>query len=124
MRFNPTALKAAAVATLAAATLGGALAAPASAAPGVPTISVGSKSTHGVWCVQKAVNNWAERTGHGRPLGEDGVFGAGTKAWVVKFQVASGLNNDGKVGPQTGKSILDNAGGYRNYCWTYVPSPN
>ncbi|MET9962260.1 peptidoglycan-binding domain-containing protein [Streptomyces sp. NPDC006326] len=122
MNFSQKLATSAAVAAIATALAGGVLAAPASAAPGVSNISVGSGNTHGVWCVQLAVNNWAERTGQGRPLVQDGKFGTNTKTWVVKFQKASGLGADGIVGPSTGNSILDNDGGYRAYCYDYVPS--
>ncbi|MFE0684764.1 peptidoglycan-binding protein [Streptomyces sp. NPDC058961] len=115
-------IRSAAVVAVAAGMAAGALAAPASAAPGVSNISVGSGNTHGVWCVQNAVNNWAERTNQGRPLVQDNKFGSGTKTWVQNFQRASGLPADGIVGQITGNSILDNSGGYRTYCYDYVPS--
>ncbi|GAA3389823.1 peptidoglycan-binding domain-containing protein [Streptomyces roseoviridis] len=102
----------------------GALAGSAEARPGLPNINRGDDPGTPTWCVQRAVNNWAERTGQGRPLGEDGIFGPGTEAWVKKFQRASGQTDDGVVGPRTGKSILDNAGYHRNYCYNYVPSPS
>ncbi|MEV6775730.1 peptidoglycan-binding domain-containing protein [Streptomyces syringium] len=102
--------------------VGGGLAGTANAKPGIANISVGSGNSHGVWCVQRAVNNWAERTGQGRPIGEDGKFGTATKTWVVKFQKASKLPADGIVGPKTGNSVLDNAGHHRGYCYDHVPS--
>jgi len=101
----------------------GMLAGSAEARPGLPNIDRGDRGTP-TWCVQRAVNNWAERTGQGRPLAEDAVFGSGTETWVRKFQRASGVTADGVVGPRTGKSILDNAGYHRNYCYNYVPSPS
>ncbi|MFE4856337.1 peptidoglycan-binding protein [Streptomyces sp. NPDC056670] len=122
MNLTQKITRSAAVVAVAAGMATGALAAPASAAPGISNISVGSGNTHGVWCVQNAVNNWAQRTGKGRPLGQDNIFGNGTKSWVQAFQRASGLPDDGIVGQNTGNSILDNSGGYRAYCYDYVPS--
>lgn len=114
-------------AALAAALLGGGLATagPAHAAPGVPNISKGSGNRAGVYCVQRGVNNWAQRTGQGRPLTEDRLFGANTETWVKKFQRASRLTDDGIVGKNTGNSILDNLtgdGNMRASCYDYIPS--
>ncbi|MFD7631496.1 hypothetical protein ACFV7Q_36740, partial [Streptomyces sp. NPDC059851] len=76
-----------AVALTAASLLGGGLAAAgtAHAAPGVPNISQGSGNHAGVRCVQHGVNNWAQRTGKGRPLVEDGDFGKETLKWVLSL---------------------------------------
>ncbi|OII59998.1 hypothetical protein BJP40_12010 [Streptomyces sp. CC53] len=102
-----------------------ATAGPAQAAPNVPNISKGSGNRAGVLCVQRGVNNWAQRTGQGRPLVEDKLFGSKTEAWVKKFQRASRLSVDGIVGKNTGNSILDNLtndGTWRSACYGYIPS--
>jgi hypothetical protein len=97
----------------------------AGAAPGVPNISQGSANRAGVLCVQRGVNDWAQRTGHGRPLAEDKLFGKDTRKWVRTFQSASHLQVDGIVGKNTGNSLLDNLtgdGNFRAACYTYIPS--
>lgn len=40
------------------------------------------------------------------PNGIDGIFGAGTRAAVKKFQAAHGLDDDGIVGPDTWTALL------------------
>ncbi|MFD8412095.1 peptidoglycan-binding protein [Streptomyces sp. NPDC059650] len=102
-----------------------AAAGPAHAAPGVSDISQGSGNRAGVRCVQHGVNNWAQRTGKGRPLEEDGLFGKATAKWVEKFQGASDLDIDAIVGKNTGNSILDNLtgdGNWRADCYKHIPS--
>ncbi|MER6123975.1 peptidoglycan-binding domain-containing protein [Streptomyces sp. NPDC001795] len=97
----------------------------AGAAPGVSDIAYGSGNRTGVLCVQHGINDWAQRTGQGRPLAEDHDFGANTRTWVRKFQSASHLAVDGIVGKNTGNSILDNLTGdstWRANCYDYIPS--
>ena len=38
--------------------------------------------------------------------GIDGIFGAGTRAAVIKYQQANGLEADGEIGPITAASLL------------------
>jgi peptidoglycan hydrolase-like protein with peptidoglycan-binding domain len=92
---------------------------------GVGNIRVGSSNHHGVWCVQRGINDWHKRTKHSSVLSEDGKFGSKTLKWVKAFQKASKLSQDGIVGKKTGNSLLDNLQSepkQRAYCYKYLPS--
>lgn len=99
----------------------------AQAAPGVPNIAEGSSNSHGVWCVQYALNNFYDKVenSHQRPLSQDGVFGPQTADMVRWFQAKVELGVDGIVGPDTGEELLPwdaDKNGTAGYCWKYVPT--
>jgi peptidoglycan hydrolase-like protein with peptidoglycan-binding domain len=103
-------------------TLGMAAAPAASAATPPKTITKGD-SGHGVWCVQRAVNNYY-KTYYGKTtnvIAEDAQFGTGTADWVAWFQGRHGLSADSIVGQNTGHFVIIEDGYYGNYCKSYVP---
>lgn len=77
------------------------IAAIAFAAVGVnaATVKVGSKGAT-VKTIQTKLKRWGYLTGT-----VDGVFGAQTKAAVIRFQRKNGLTADGIVGPATAKAM-------------------
>ncbi|MEV4437615.1 peptidoglycan-binding domain-containing protein [Streptomyces sp. NPDC049577] len=103
-----------------------AVAVPAGAAPNVPNIHPGSRNHYGVTCVQEGILDWIVRTKQNAWINVDGQYGDETYRWLLKFQRASGLEDDGIVGPRTGNSILDNLTGdttiTRRECYPHIPS--
>ncbi|WP_130012016.1 N-acetylmuramoyl-L-alanine amidase [Serinicoccus sediminis] len=75
---------------------------PAPSTPALPVLEQGSRGPAvkalqaGALRVFPAYAGAIKRSG-----GADGVFGPGTKAWVLEFQRRSGLTRDGVVGPRT-----------------------
>ena len=102
-----------ATAAVAAATSLAGLTGTAEAARGVANIGPGPSSNRtGVACVQAAVGARV-----------DGQFGQETYTKVKRFQRASGLAQDGIVGPNTGNAVIrkNNSQGYTG-CYRYVPT--
>lgn len=62
-----------------------------------------------VRCLQETLNFVLRGPAAGMkdpPLQADGIFGPQTRARVVKFQSAAGLDADGIVGPRTAKALV------------------
>jgi len=78
------------------------MSAPAPAAPEVAEPDKLSGKDRVKW-LQQALNN----LGADPKLAVDGILGASTKDAVKKFQTASGMTADGKVGPTTEAAIKD-----------------
>ncbi|MFE9451811.1 peptidoglycan-binding protein [Streptomyces sp. NPDC006739] len=77
-----------------------------------------TNNSHGVWCVQAAINASPVPT---PILDEDGAYGPKTEAAIKAFQQYYHLSVDGIVGPGTGDKIWK-WDGYSSYCYTYVPT--
>lgn len=94
-------------------------------ASAVANIGLGSSNTHGVWCVQYAVNNYFEAVHPGqRPLPQDHIFGPKTEDGVKWFQAITDNDVDGIVGPATGEDILvwdSDPNRTQDYCAQFVP---
>jgi peptidoglycan hydrolase-like protein with peptidoglycan-binding domain len=93
-----------------------------SAATPPSTISKGDTG-HGVWCVQRAVNNYY-KTYYNKTtnvIAEDAIFGTSTADWVAWYQGKHGLHADSIVGSATGHQVIIDDGYYGNYCKAYVP---
>ncbi len=97
----------------------GVVAGTANASPTAGWIGPGqTNNSHGVWCVQAAINASPVNTPY---LTEDGEYGPATEAGIKAFQHYYGFTADGIVGPSTGNEIWawdDNS----SYCYTYVPT--
>ncbi len=72
------------------------------------TIETGLTTTQ-IRSVQTKLKNWGYYTGS-----VDGIYGAKTKAAVIKFQKKNGLSADGIVGSQTAKAMGLNLSGQSN----------
>lgn len=78
---------------------------PACSGGGFPTVSYGSKGVY-VATLQDALGTLGYSTGT-----IDGIFGAGTRDAVMRFQRANGLPTDGVVGCNTWERIVNKANG-------------
>ncbi|WP_327287468.1 peptidoglycan-binding domain-containing protein [Streptomyces sp. NBC_01198] len=81
-----------------------------------------TNNSHGVWCVQAAINASPVPT---PILDEDGRYGSKTEAGIKAFQKYYHLTTNGKadgiVGPKTGNKVWD-LDDNSTYCYTYVPT--
>ncbi|MGW7008194.1 peptidoglycan-binding domain-containing protein [Streptomyces sp. NPDC054933] len=96
----------------------------AQADPGAPWIGPHkANQPHGVWCVQDILNQV-----DGAGLVEDAKFGPATQGAINYFQAEHHLPNDGIVGPQSGRALLNSLATKRHttvwdsYCRQYIPT--
>ena len=100
----------------------------AHASTGAPYVGYGyANNGHAVWCVQHLANDLALIFDH-PAISEDGVWGQQTYnqvRWVQAEFSFLGLKQDGIVGQQTGRVLLEYGDQYyggNGYCMAYVPS--
>jgi len=72
------------------------------------SLRVGSQGSD-VRIIQEAINKLADAQPGLWKIGEDGIFGNGTRDAVMAFQRIFGLNVDGIVGPATWRKLMEEA---------------